>query len=224
MATLSSRRPSSTLRRPLAQRPVSKYQVRQFLIAFANSGWSTTKSADQRRAEFHWFETHRIFARLIPAPPPKDSGIPESMLAEAAWQNFCLWRVRVRELWQEAHGLGQSATRDRLLEHALWYSGTRLNPQFQGPMAVKVGRARPLEGFIRVLFHLRDLAGKMRRCKNQACRKPFFFSSHEHADYCSQACGRIGELERKRRAWHRHKHQWRPTKRSKKSQQKKGEK
>jgi hypothetical protein len=191
---------------------VTKREVHHFVLAFVNHGWGIPKSADQRRAEFHWFETHRTFAQLIPSPPPKDMGLPDIILTEAAWQIFCLWRARLRELWQEAHRIGESATKDRLLEHALWYSGTRLNPDFQGPNAVKVGSARPLTGFIRVLFRLRDLAGKMRRCKNLACRKPFFFSSHAHSDYCSRPCARIGELERKRHAWHRHKNEWRPAK------------
>jgi len=214
MTTLSNNGPSSTRGREPAPHPrrVTKREVHHFLLAFANHGWSTPKSADQRRAEFHWFETHRTFAQLLPAPPPEFPGIAKSIRVEWASDIVAVWRARLRDLWGRARGLGESATKDKLLDHALWYSGMRSSPEFQGEMAARIAKARPSEGFLRALFHLRDLAGRLRRCRNRRCQNPFFFSSPEHESYCSRACTRIGELERKRRAWHRHKNEWRPPK------------
>jgi len=214
MASASKAIPSSTWQMlpGHTQRPVSKRQVRQFLLAFANRSWSEPKNPDLHRSEFNWFNTHRIFARLLPAPLPSFPGIPEAIRTEFAWQNFALWRARLRDIWSRAQVLGEAATKEKLLQHALWYSGVGLSPTYQGKMAVRIAKARPSEGFLRVLFGLRDMAGRMRRCENRKCGAPFFFSSRERRNYCSRACTRIGELERKKRAWHKHKREWRPPK------------
>lgn len=177
----------------------------QFLCTLANREYGEHR-ADEPSEAFRWFRNHRLFSALLPRDPD-----------ESPQEQFHEWRQRVRDLWSEAEEWGPDQTRVAVILCLSAYAPLpekfTLAEMLRGwPDFSAVPRSRGADGFLRALVRLWHLAPRLRRCRNSGCAHPFFLLTRAHEHFCSKECARQGELMRKRRAWQKHKREWRPLK------------
>ena len=70
------------------------------------------------------------------------------------------------------------------------------------------------------LRYLRRSLGRLKNCRNQDCRTPFFIADKGKQSYCSVDCAAVAQKEYKRRWWENSGQAWRESRRTREERQK----
>ena len=168
-----------------------------FLRGLLNEGWSDGTAHFVAFSE--WLARHPVFRPLLPIFPHRTPDFGGFL------GRLEVWREEIRKVWMTESVEARSAAAADLprlyFEQAVFSEFSTNTPRGR--------RAAREDGFMQVLYRLRDIAPRTRVCQNPRCRRPFFLADLKTQIYCSRPCGNFGKRASKRQWWQDHGRAWR---------------